>query len=80
MVMISHQLMMKKLHAYYGESNPCVDEEKVDSMLRKMVKFVVQLDEVQNHGRAKNVNSFEFNLRDIFRWCDLMMANQKYVV
>lgn len=77
MVMISHQLMKKKLSAYYKEDNPSVDEAKVDSILRKMVKFVVQLDEIQNHGRAKNVNSFEFNLRDIFRWCDLMMANQR---
>ena len=22
------------------------------------------------------MNSFEFNLRDVFRWCDLMLANQ----
>lgn len=75
MMMIGQQLLQKKICGYYGES-PCVDESVYSTVLQKMVAFIVQLDAVQNRGRAKNVNSFEFNLRDIFRWCDLMLANQ----
>lgn len=75
MMMIGQQLLQKKICGYYGES-PCVDESVYSTILQKMVAFIVQLDAVQNRGRAKNVNSFEFNLRDIFRWCDLMLANQ----
>ena len=41
-----------------------------------MVQFIIRLDNIQNVGRVKNIHSFEFNLRDIFRWCDLMFANQ----
>ena len=76
MLLISKQLMMKKIEQYYGSDNPLLACESVWSMLEKMVTFVIRLDEVQNVGRAKNVNSFEFNLRDVFRWCDLMLANQ----
>ena len=68
--------MMKKIEQYYGSDNPLLECESVWRMLEKMVTFVIRLDEVQNVGRAKNVNSFEFNLRDVFRWCDLMLANQ----
>ena len=79
MTMISKQLMRKKLTQYYGEGcENCagVDWERVNGVLEKMVDFVVRLDALMNHGYMKNVNSFEFNLRDIFRWCDLMLANQ----
>ena len=75
MMMIGQQLLQKKIRGYYGAST-CVDESVYNTVLQKMVAFIVQLDAVQNRGRAKNVNSFEFNLRDIFRWCDLMLANQ----
>ena len=76
MLLISKQLLMKKIEQYYGGDNPLLECEPVWRMLEKMVTFVIRLDEVQNVGRAKNVNSFEFNLRDVFRWCDLMLANQ----
>lgn len=55
----------------------CVDEDAYQTVIDKMIEFVVKLDDLQNRGRAKNVNSFEFNLRDVFRWCDLMLANQQ---
>ena len=75
-MLISKQLMTKKIEAYYGSDNPFLNREALWNMLEKMVTFIIRLDEVQNLGRAKNVNSFEFNLRDVFRWCDLMLANQ----
>lgn len=78
MILIGHQLLQKKLHDYYGLDNACVNENAYQAIVDKMVRFVVQLDELQNRGRAKNVNSFEFNLRDVFRWCDLMLVNQEY--
>lgn len=77
MTLIGHQLLQKKLHGYYGTENMCVDEDAYQTVIDKMIEFVVKLDDLQNRGRAKNVNSFEFNLRDVFRWCDLMLANQQ---
>lgn len=76
MRMISNQLVLSKVDEYYGKDNTLVNRESITAILNKMVHFIVELDSVQNLGRAKSVNSFEFNLRDVFRWCDLMFANQ----
>jgi midasin len=44
-------------------------------MLAKMVAFNSRIQEMNAHHGIRS-NAGDFNLRDVFRWCELLMANQ----